>query len=129
MPPNDPGETVKIEQHVSDVKFALNAIKQMEDGTESESPGPIVVAHSFGGVVAMKLLEDEEVRRSLSGVCVMCSVPPSGNGPMTLRFIRSRFCAALKIVWGFVFKAATFDKNIAKELFFDDSVPMDDIER
>jgi pimeloyl-ACP methyl ester carboxylesterase len=127
MPPNDPGETVKIEQHVSDVKYALSVVRAM-DGNE-DLPDPVLVAHSFGGVVAMKLLEDEEVRGSLSGVCWLCSVPPSGNGPMTGRFIRARFCSALKIVWGFVFKAATFDPTLCRELFFDESVPEEDLLR
>lgn len=42
---------------------------------------------------------------------------------MTLRFIQSNIIAALKIVWGFVFKAATTDVDICRELFFDKEMP------
>lgn len=64
---------------------------------------------SFGGVVLLKLMEQlaEEqdegdkqdkrkdiddkglgIRRAIAGGVFLCSVPPSGNGPMTKRFIK-----------------------------------------
>ena len=131
MPPQDPGESVRIEQHVSDIRSALTSMKaSMMDRTEGmDVPDPIIVAHSFGGLVVMKLLEDEEIRKNLSGACFLCSVPPSGNGPMTQRFIQNDFVASMKIVWGFVFKAATNDLPICRELFFDKTVPSEDIEK
>lgn len=125
MPPNDPGESVRIEEHVSDIRCVLAAILDQNPNR----PNPIIISHSFGGLITMKLLEIEEIRTALSAVVFLCSVPPSGNGPMTLRFIQSRFVAAIKIVYGFVLKAATTDINICRELFFDNSVPSDSIRR
>lgn len=64
---------------------------------------------SFGGVVLLKLMEelaeeqgegdkqdkgkdiDDEglgIRATIAGGVFLCSVPPSGNGPMTKRFIK-----------------------------------------
>lgn len=131
MPPQDPGEIVRIEQHVSDIRSSLASLKSsMSDRAGGmDTPDPIIVAHSFGGLILMKLLEDEEIRRRISGACLLCSVPPSGNGPMIQRFIKSKFLSSLKIVWGFVFKGVSIDLQSCRELFFDKSVPSKDIEK
>ena len=125
MPPNDPGEIVKIEKHIYDIQYALQQIREADDS----APDPIIVAHSFGGLITMKLLEIDEIRNNLSGVALLCSVPPSGNGPMTQRFLQSRFWNSLKIVWGFVLKAATTNVELCRELFFDNSFKTADIQR
>jgi hypothetical protein len=41
---------------------------------------------------------------------------------MTIRFLLRNVFQALKIVWGFVFKAATTNADISRELFFDDKL-------
>ena len=107
MPPGDPGELVRIEDHVADMKNALLSLRENMFEVYGNEEDPIIVAHSFGGMVAMKLLEEERIRDRIRGVCLLCSVPPSGNGPMTQRFLFKRFFDSLYIVWGFVFKAAT----------------------
>jgi len=115
--------TVQITDHVSDLKQVLIALrKEFPDRLD-----PILVSHSFGGLITMKLLEDESIRTRISGAALLCSVPPSGNGKMTKRFLSTRFIASLKIVYGFVLKAATWDTKIARELFFDSSVSESDI--
>jgi pimeloyl-ACP methyl ester carboxylesterase len=131
MPPLDPGEVVRIEQHVSDIKSALLSLKSsMSDRAGGmDTPNPIIVSHSFGGLIVMKLLEDEQIRKNISGACFLCSVPPSGNGPMIKRFIKTKFLSSLKIVWGFVFKAVSIDLPNCRELFFDKSVPSADISK
>lgn len=130
MPPENPGDTVRIEQHLYDVTFALNVIRKFyEDEGLPDMPAPVVVAHSFGGMIAMKLLESRKIREAVSGVALLCSVPPSGNAPMTQRFVKRDFLAAMRIVWGFVLKGATFNPSTCKELFFDSTVPKEDINR
>ena len=130
MPPEYPGDSVKIEDHVEDVSFALGVIRKFyEDEGITDIPAPALVAHSFGGMVAMKMMEREELRRQVSGVALLCSVPPSGNGPMTQRFVAQDLCGSLKIVWGFVLKGATLSPTTCRELFFDDTVPKEDINR
>ena len=118
---SDKKEAVKITQHLSDVKSVLQFI----------SAPTILLSHSFGGILTMKLLEEASMRSKISSAVVMCSVPPSGNGPMTLRFLRRTPFLALKIVYGFVFKAAASNAAICRELFFsnDESVTAEDIER
>lgn len=124
MPPEDTSSSTFLSQHVSDVRTALKNLNVVESGVK-----PIIVAHSFGGVVLMKLLADEEIRKSLAGVALLCSVPPSGNGPMTQRFIKNRPWAAFNIVRGFVLKEATTNTKICRELFFDDSVDASSIKK
>ena len=48
---------------------------------------------------------------------------------MTGRFLRRDFIAALKIVWGFVFKAACTIPWVAEELFFEDGLDKKDLRR
>ena len=134
MPPADPGEVVQIEDHVGDMKSALSSLREKMAElygapAAADAAAPVIVAHSFGGVVAMKLLEDPAVRDNVRGVCLLASVPPSGNGPMTQRFLFKRFFDSLLIVWGFVFKRATTDPDVCRKLFFDSTVPDADIER
>ena len=134
MPPADPGEVVQIEDHVGDMTSALSSLREkMAElygaSAAAEAAAPVIIAHSFGGVVAMKLLEDAAVRDNVRGVCLLASVPPSGNGPMTQRFLLKRFFDSLLIVWGFVFKRATTDPVVCRKLFFDSTVPDADIER
>lgn len=89
----------------------------------------IPIRRSFGGVVLLKLMEelandedegdkDEDkgesaaargtgIRASMAGGAFLCSVPPSGNGPMTKRFIKEvtiygagcRCCCLLSLGW------------------------------
>ena len=116
---------VSIEDHIEDLTTLLTIIRQQN----LDKPKPIIISHSFGGIIAQKLLEDSSIRDMVSGVALLCSVPPSGNGPMTARFIKKRFWASLKIVYGFVFKGATKSVDNCRELFFDSTVPTEDIER
>mmetsp|Transcript_1401 Transcript_1401/g.2284 ORF Transcript_1401/g.2284 Transcript_1401/m.2284 type:complete len:248 (+) Transcript_1401:837-1580(+) len=66
---------------------------------------------------------------STVGVALLCSVPPSGNSDMVKRFVQRNAFIAFDIVWGFVFKAATRNLNNCRKLFFDHSVPDQDIQR
>ena len=70
---------------------------------------------------------------NLKGVALLCSVPPSGNQAMTMRFLRRSFRQSWIITVGFVLKKAITDKTIARDLFFggvENDTPSDeDIER
>lgn len=137
---------VKIASHVAD----LNAfLKGLSDGDTASlglglgnDPKIVLVGHSFGGLTIMKWLEqtygdntnakDDDV--NLAGVGLMCSVPPSGNGAMTMRFIRRSLRDAWKITAGFVMKKAITDKAICRDLFFggtedDNGISDEDVER
>merc|ERR1712014_439341 len=67
----------------------------------------------------MKYLElYPEERATLSGVITMCSVPPSGNGPMTMRFLRRSLMQSWKITAGFAMKRCLSSESLCRELFF-----------
>jgi len=65
----------------------------------------------------MKVMEGLAER--IGGLVLMCSVPPSGNGPMTSRFVQSR---GWETVWditrGFVFKDAAKEAELCRRFFF-----------
>ena len=54
----------------------------------------------------------------LSGVCLMCSVPPSGNGKMTMRFLRRSLKDSWKITAGLALKKCIIDEDLCRDLFF-----------
>ncbi|KAG5189517.1 Alpha/Beta hydrolase protein [Tribonema minus] len=117
-----PVKSVKASEHVADLRAFMDAAL----------PGrrPLLVAHSFGGLIVMQLLAAlPDPRAALSGAAVFCSVPPSGNGPMAGRFLRERPIAAIKILVGFVLKLATQWQWLARDLFFDRALPQEDLSR
>lgn len=109
---------VKIMEHVADLESFL------EDVLPSIFPGnkkkPIVICHSFGGLAVMKYLETqpEKAANAFAGICTMCSVPPSGNGKMTMRFLRRSLLASWKITAGFAMKRASTNPVLCRQLFF-----------
>lgn len=164
MPPMQPGESVKIEEHVADVSFCIGEIMRRYqeqsgeyygtikarrnrdifgqkiglessinvktissdnlDQTAAMKARPIIVAHSFGGMIVQKLLESQEMRNKIAGIALCSSVPPSGNTPMALR--RSPW-DTLRLLYGFVLKGATSSMQTCRDLFFDRSVPENDL--
>ena len=67
---------VSIQEHLEDLSTLLTIIRQQN----LDKPKPIIISHSFGGIIAQKLLEDSSIRDMVSGVALLCSVPPSGMG-------------------------------------------------
>ncbi|CEM05853.1 unnamed protein product [Vitrella brassicaformis CCMP3155] len=110
--------SIKIERHVEDVADLLR--KTVPDGNV------VLIGHSFGSMTILKLLEQGLV--SPKGVALACSVPPSGNGPMTVRFILRSVVDAVQIVRGFVFKQAMTSCALARQLFFDSDMPEEKVE-
>ena len=90
----------------------------------------VLVGHSFGGLTIMKWLEryygearpetqQEDPRDiNLAGVALLCNVPPSGNGPMTLLFLWRSLRQSWTITAGLVLKRALTDGAVCCELFF-----------
>eukprot|EP00903_Cladosiphon_okamuranus_P018209 g16750.t1 len=140
--PEAKGVKVKISDHVKDVRsFAETVLPDRR---------PVFISHSFGGVVLLKLMEelanDEDaedkddksegaaaggtgLRAAMAGGAFLCSVPPSGNGPMTKRFIKERPVMAVKIVLGFVLKLAVYWPWLARDLFFCQSLEQSTLKR
>lgn len=89
----------------------------VKDVVEFMSDENFVVAHSFGGPVAMEAAREREF-----GLGLVCSVPPSGNSKMVWRTMRRSLGDAWLITKGFAMKAAARDESVARKLFFDDSL-------
>lgn len=112
--------SVKIEEHVSD----LAAFVDGPLAASSAGP-PVLVGHSFGGASVLKYLE---AGHAASAAVLLCSVPPSGNSAMTLRFVRRSPAAAWLLVRGFAFKEAARSSSVARRLFFDDEMGEEEVE-
>eukprot|EP00429_Kryptoperidinium_foliaceum_P018444 CAMPEP_0176028552 /NCGR_PEP_ID=MMETSP0120_2-20121206/14016_1 /TAXON_ID=160619 /ORGANISM="Kryptoperidinium foliaceum, Strain CCMP 1326" /LENGTH=298 /DNA_ID=CAMNT_0017361765 /DNA_START=170 /DNA_END=1066 /DNA_ORIENTATION=- len=109
---------VKITEHASDLKEILERFSAIAEVPENLKP-PVLVAHSFGGLAVMKALEDDPgLASKISGIAMMCSVPPSGNGKMTLRFLRRSLIDSYKITVGFAGKKCLKNDRLLRELFF-----------
>ena len=111
---------IKIAEHVVDVGCVLQHIS-----TEHNSKF-IIVAHSFGGLITMKLLENSAMRSLVDTSVLLCSVPPSGNGPMFGRFILRNFLNTMKVFYAFVSATVTTNKQVCRELFFGDENSLSD---
>lgn len=88
---------------------------------------PFIVAHSLGGYTIQKwilsLLQDgTNVLDRISGVCLMCSTPPSGNSQIVTRTL---FALGPFISWditrALVTEALTTDVKLCKKVFFTDA--------
>jgi pimeloyl-ACP methyl ester carboxylesterase len=121
---------VKIAEHVADLNSLIEQIPHILSINQSNSTKqtlPTIISHSFGGIVVMKFLEQlHEEKKSInnvfSGIVTMCSVPPSGNGPMTLRYLKRSLQDSYKITVGFAMKRCLSNTKLCRELFFDNSV-------
>lgn len=106
-------KSVKITEHTADLDAFIRA-------RVSSDVAPILIGHSFGGSTVLKYLE---AGHPASGVVLLCSVPPSGNGPMTIRFLRRSLRQAFLITRGLAAKTAASNPQDARTLFFESSMP------
>lgn len=60
---------------------------------------PVLVAHSFGTLLAEKYLTECERRPALAGVACVCGVPPTGNREIIMRVFKKSLWEAWKITW------------------------------
>ena len=127
---------VKIDEHVGDLTDIISYIRECEGADTDTDTGanvkPVLVAHSFGGLAVMKYLEqnlmsdggdDSSSSEDLlvSGVVSLCSVPPSGNGKMTMRFLKRSLVDSWKITAGLAMRKCITNKELCRELFFDEN--------
>ena len=99
-----PATKVKLSDHVDDLREVLRNGEKW-----------YVVAHSFGGPIAMELLRTEP---AVEAIAVLCSVPPTGNFAMTFRTLKRSLRTAWVITKGFAMKTAATSLEDARRLFF-----------
>ncbi|KAI8467828.1 MAG: esterase-like protein [Monoraphidium minutum] len=89
---------------------------------------PIVVAHSFSGLIMQKYLLLPGLPR-LAGLALLCSVPPSGNKELVGRFLKKDFLLSMRITWAFVAKSFATSLPACREAFFSPELPEADLRR
>jgi len=123
---------VRIGQHVADLEALLQALPDLlrrrhgynwDSDSSSNNAGeltiqPVVICHSFAGLAVMKYLERHIAEEPFRGVVTICSVPPSGNGKMTLRYLRRSWRASWRITVGFAMKKCLTSTDLCRQLFF-----------
>jgi len=108
---------VKITEHVEDLESLLDQLESIVGLPGAKRP--VLIAHSFGSLAVMKDLElYPERARDLSGVAILCGVPPSGNGKLTLRTLKRSFTDSWKITAGFAMKRCNKKPDLCRDLFF-----------
>ena len=121
---------VKIMEHVADLDSLLGQLESVIGGTAAaenastaKRPPPVLIAHSFGSLAIMKYLEAYPERcQNISGVAILCGVPPSGNGRLTMRTLRRSLVDSWKITAGFAMKRCTKKADLCRDLFFGEPV-------
>tara|TARA_B100001093_G_C26817861_1_gene1010575 strand:+ start:86 stop:1021 length:936 start_codon:yes stop_codon:yes gene_type:complete len=76
----DGKKTVNFQEHYSDLKDVINYFN-------STIEKPIVIAHSYGGLVLTKVLEDLKYRNLIRGAVWVSSLPPSGERFLLVRIL------------------------------------------
>jgi pimeloyl-ACP methyl ester carboxylesterase len=114
---------VKAAEHCEDLQGLLDQLPTLLGKQLNKTKKPVLLSHSFGGIVVMKYLEeckdnDKKPSDKFSGIITMCSVPPSGNGKMTMRFLRRSLVDSYKIAVGFAMKKSATDPLLCRQLFF-----------
>jgi pimeloyl-ACP methyl ester carboxylesterase len=115
---------VKIDEHAADIRAFLKEVDQLlllktKKDTQIRLMKPVIVSHSFGGAAVTKYMETYPDELSqMSATIFLCSVPPSGNGDMTIRFLRRSLVRAWKITAGFAMKKSIVDADLCRDLFF-----------
>ena len=72
----------------------------------------------YYGEARPKTQQEDPRGINLMGVVLLCNVLPSGNGPMTLRFLWRSLRHSWTITAGFVLKRALTDGAVCRELSF-----------
>ena len=105
----------RIADYVADVKSAIDALDRP----------PILVAHSMGGLVAQRLLED----RDLPGAVLVAPVPLGGAVRATFRTLRRHPLKFLKANATLNLKPLIEDRDIAADLLLPADTHPDEVQR
>ncbi|KAI0567103.1 alpha/beta hydrolase [Gracilaria domingensis] len=106
----DQTASTTVSQHIDDLNEAVPKII----GTAS----PIIVAHSMGGFLIQKWME-QNTKVSVAGLVFMASTPPTGNSQIVNRLLgKLGLWKWLKLSLGFIRQTAAKDLSFCREVFF-----------
>ncbi|MEW5318411.1 MAG: hypothetical protein WDW38_009635 [Sanguina aurantia] len=114
---------------------------------------PIVISHSFGGLIMQKYIlsmaasgdaasssSGSSISSSISspiagtyprlaGAAFLCSCPPTGNSSIVSRYLKSDLVLSFKVTWGFVTRSFARNVDACREMFFSSDLPDEDVRR
>ena len=79
-------DTGNLDKNIVNFMDHVDDLEEIIDYFDSNIKKPIVVAHSYGGLVLTKFLENKENRKLIEGAIWLSSIPPSGEKSLRLRF-------------------------------------------
>jgi len=118
--------TVPLADHVQDI---IAAARYWVERTRRPL---VVVAHSFGGLMALKALETPDFQALLHGrpnaprlvgLALLASVSPRGNDATVRRTLWSRPWLTFQIAYGFAWNGVLRSPAVARAVFFNPSMP------
>ena len=127
---------VKLLEHVDDLtclleddETPLNDFLKRQCPVALDDTRPVLICHSFAGLAVMKYLEQRHAKSNenagmkggssmIRGVVTFCSVPPSGNGKVTMRYLRRSLIDSWKITAGIAMKRCLHNARLCRQLFF-----------
>ena len=118
-----------MERHAMDVREYVARIRERKTYEKV-----YVVGHSFGGLIAQKAFaedvdEDGGGDGNIDGMILLASVPPTGNGEMVKRFLKTDLWKSLKITYAFIAKQFGTDSKSCRECFFSKEVGEEDVKK
>eukprot|EP01024_Parvocaulis_polyphysoides_P045297 TRINITY_DN42325_c0_g1_i2.p1 TRINITY_DN42325_c0_g1~~TRINITY_DN42325_c0_g1_i2.p1 ORF type:complete len:358 (-),score=44.81 TRINITY_DN42325_c0_g1_i2:205-1278(-) len=116
-----------VQDHVDDLAHFIKSLKYNQE----EQLDPVILAHSFGGYIAELYVSEKDNKGypEISGVALMCVVPPSGNSEMVKRYMRRDLWLSFKVTWAFIRKSYASSLEECKYVFFSDDIADDKLKR
>lgn len=109
--------TPTLEEHTADLAKVAQTVMEQSGGVP-----PVIVGHSFGGLVVQQYASGAVERGpQASAYALAASVPPTGNKAMIGRFFRRNPLASLRLTWAFAAGGAKRDATQCRETFFCDT--------
>ncbi|CAI5945695.1 unnamed protein product [Closterium sp. NIES-64] len=119
------------QSHAADV---ANVIRQLVGRP------PVLVGHSFGGLIVQAYLADvannwESSKDDgvpfapLTGAVLACSVPPTGNMELVKRYMRTRPILSIKITLSLAAKLFRSSLSLCRDSFFSPALPEAEVKR
>ncbi|CAI7925926.1 unnamed protein product, partial [Closterium sp. NIES-53] len=101
---------------------------------------PVLVGHSFGGLIVQAYLADvakdwESSKDDgvpfapLTGAVLACSVPPTGNMELVKRYMRTRPILSIKITLSLAAKLFRSSLSLCRDSFFSPALPEAEVKR
>jgi pimeloyl-ACP methyl ester carboxylesterase len=119
-----------LESHANDLASFISSLSLTTSSSSSSDPlPPVLIGHSFGGLLVEKYASQlgQSNRPAISGVALLCAVPPSGNKDIVVRITKKSLKDSFTITLAFVFR--TFAKNLdaCRTTFFSTDIPLEDL--